>query len=338
MTLMQDETRECAKAAGRCLAQGSVFASVARRVRTLDPSLVVVCARGSSGHAGTFLRYILARDLGVVAAAAMPSIASLYARRQRMAGALFVAVSQSGRSPDLLRTAEAARDAGALCLAIVNAPDSPLAAASELVIDIDAEPERSVAATKTVIATMAASLALTSAWSGDRAMARAARNLPERLERAVALDWSVLVTALAGQDRVLAVGRGPGLAVAAEAALKLSEVAGIAGLAYSSAELSHGPRVLAGPAMPVLGFVQDDAAKAGTVGVLRELADLGVPVLAAGADGAGVTALPVLPPEHADSDLIVQLASFYIAAEAIARARGHDPDHPPGLLKVTETM
>jgi glucosamine--fructose-6-phosphate aminotransferase (isomerizing) len=97
--------------------------------------------------------------------------------------------------------------------------------------------------------------------------------------------------------------------------------------------------------MPVLGFVQDDAAKAGTLAVLRELAVLRVPVLSAGPGSpggsngpAGITALPVLPSEHPDADLITQLASFYIAAEATARARGHDPDHPPGLLKITETV
>ncbi len=209
----------------------------------------------------------------------------------------FVAVSQSGRSPDLVRTADAARAAGALCLAIVNAPESPLAAACELVIDIAAGPERSVAATKTVVAMLAASLALTAAWSGDGAMARAAQNLPERLARAVALDWSALVNALTDRDRVLTVGRGPGLAIASEAALKLSEVAGIAGLAYSSAELFHGPRVLAGPAMPVLGFVQDDVGRPGTVGCARaNWRQAGGPVLAAGADAPGLTALPSCSP------------------------------------------
>src|SRR5271156_179784 len=86
MTLMQDETRECAEAAGRCVAQRPAFETVARRIEKLDPSVVLVCARGSSGHAGTFLRSLLARDLGVVAAAAMPSIASLYGKRQRLAG------------------------------------------------------------------------------------------------------------------------------------------------------------------------------------------------------------------------------------------------------------
>lgn len=333
MTLMLDETRESAAAVARCLAQRPAFDALAARLRALDPALVMVCARGSSGHAGTFLRYLLARDLGLVAAAAMPSVASLYGRRQRLSGALFVAISQSGRSPDLLAQTEAAHAAGALCLALVNAPDSPLAAACDLVLDIAAGPERSVAATKTVIATLAASLALTAAWSGDVAMAAAAAALPERLAAAVELDWSPLAALLARVDRLLVVGRGPGLAIASEAALKLAETAGVAGLAYSSAEVSHGPRALAGPRMPVLGFVQHDAAREGTLALLADLARQ-APVLAAGGEGPG---LPVLPPRHPDADLVGMLAGFYVAAEGSARARGRDPDHPPGLLKVTET-
>ena len=338
MSLMRDETRESAAAVARCVAQRSAFEGVARRLRALDPGTVMVSARGSSGHAGTLLRYLLARDLGVVAAAAMPSVASLYGRRQRLRGALFVAVSQSGRSPDLIRQAESAREAGALCLALVNDPGSPLAAACELVIDLAAGPERSVAATKSVLASLAAALALTAAWSGDGAMAVAAQRLPQRLDAAAAMDWSPLEAVLAGTDRLFTVGRGPGLAIASEAALKLAETASITGLAYSSAELAHGPRALAGPGFPVLGFVQDDAARPGTLAILGELATLGVPVLAAGADTAGATRLPVVAPEQADADLLPMLLSFYLAVEATARARGLDPDHPPGLRKVTQTL
>lgn len=338
MSLMRDETLESAAAVARCMAQRPLFEAVAQRARALDPATVMVCARGSSGHAGTFLRYLLARDLGVVAAAAMPSVASLYGRQQRLRGALFIAISQSGRSPDLIRQAEAAREAGALCLAMVNDPASPLAAACELVIDLAAGPERSVAATKTVLASLAAGLALTAAWTGDAAMASAAQRLPDRLDAAASLDWSPLAALLGRIDRLFTVGRGPGLAIASEAALKLAETAGVTGLAYSSAELSHGPRALAGAHFPALGFVQDDAARSGTLAILGELAALGIPVLAAGAVAPEVTALPVVPAEQPDADLLPMLVSFYLAVEAAARARGLDPDKPPGLRKVTQTL
>lgn len=338
MSLMRDEAIESAQAVARCLDQPAAFATAAARLRALDPTVVMVCARGSSGHAGTFLRYLLARDLGVVAAAAMPSVASVYQRRQRLAGAAFIAISQSGRSPDLIRQTEAARAAGALTLALVNDPASPLAAACEIVLDIAAGPERSVAATKSVLASIAAGLALTAAWTGSAELAAALARLPARLAAAVALDWSPLTAELARVDRMFTVGRGPGLAIASEAALKLAETTGVAGLAYSSAELSHGPRALAGADFPVLGFVQADAGRAGTAALLADLAARGTKVLAAGLAGTGILSLPVLTPDHADADLLPPLVSFYLAAEAAATRRGRDPDRPPGLHKVTQTV
>ncbi len=338
MSLMREEAEASAAAVRACLAGQDAIAAAAARLRALDPGLVVVCARGSSGHAGTFLRYVLSRDLGVVAAASMPSVTSLYHRPQRLRGALFLAISQSGRSPDLIAATAAARAAGALTLALVNDAASPLAAACEIALDVAAGPERSVAATKTVLATLAACLALAAAWTGSDRLAAALGRLPDRLAAAVALDWSPLTAELRRVDRMFTVGRGPGLAVASEAALKLAETTGIAGLAYSSAELPHGPRALAGPDFPLLGFAQDDAGRDGTAALLADLAARGAPVLAAGIAGAGITTLPTLPPDHPDTDLLPYLVSFYLAAEAAARARGHDPDHPPGLHKVTRTV
>jgi glutamine---fructose-6-phosphate transaminase (isomerizing) len=338
MSLMAEETAEAGRAVSRLLAGREQIRAIGARLVAARPRFVVVCGRGSSGHAGTYLRYLAARHTGLVAAAAMPAIASVYARTQNMRGALFVAISQSGRSPDLLRQAEAARQGGALTLALVNDPASPLARASDLVLDLAAGPERSVAATKSVIASVAAGIALLATFTEDRALEAALARLPARLDQAVRLDWTPLAERLARTDRIFTVGRGVGLAVAKEAALKLAEVDGLAGLAYSAAELSHGPVTLAGPDFPVLAFLQEDAARGGSVAMLAELAGRGVPVLAAGAAVAGATALPALVPDHPDLDPLCLLASFYIAAEQAARARGRDPDRPPSLRKVTETL
>ena len=338
MSLMRDEAREAADAVARCLDQPAVFARIAARLRDLDPSVVMICARGSSGHAGTFLRYTLARDLGLVMADATPSIASVYGKRQRLAGAVFLAISQSGRSPDLIAQTDLARQAGALTLALVNDAASPLAQACELAIDMRAGPERSVAATKSVLTSIAAGLALSAAWTGDADLAAALQRLPARLAAAAGLDWSPLVAELVRVNRMFTVGRGPGFAIASEAALKLAETTGVAGLANSSAEMSHGPRALAGVDFPVLAFVQNDATRPGTAALLEDLAGRGTPVFAAGLDAPGLTALPVVPPEHPDTDLLPQLVSFYLAAEAASVARGQDPDRPPGLNKVTRTL
>jgi glucosamine--fructose-6-phosphate aminotransferase (isomerizing) len=331
MSLMRDETLEAPVAVARCLAQKKAFDDIGARLKKLDPPFVVVCARGSSAHAGTYLQVLLAKQLGLFAGAVMPSIASVYRRRQRLNGALFIAISQSGRSPDLLAATALAHEEGALTLAIVNDTASPLAQDCDVVLDIAAGEERSVAATKTVLATLAAGFALVNAW--EQGAARWALDaLPQRLADAAALDWSRLTETLATVPSIFTIGRGPGLGIAAEAALKLAETCGIAGLAFSAAELAHGPMALAGPRFPVLAFLQDDASRPYSEELLAKLAARGVPVLAAG------DALPVLPAQHPDADLLPQLLSFYLAAEAAARRRGVDPDHPPSLQKVTRTM
>ena len=196
MSLMRDETLEAPAAVARCLAQGKTFDAIAADLRKLDPPFVVVCARGSSSHAGTYLQVLLSKQLGLFAGAVMPSIASVYRRRQRLKGALFIAISQSGRSPDLLAATALARETGALTLAIVNDTASPLAQECDVVLDIAAGEERSVAATKTVLATLAAGIALVDAW--EPGAARPALDaLPQRLAAAAALDWSRLVDTLA---------------------------------------------------------------------------------------------------------------------------------------------
>ncbi len=332
-SLMRTETLAAPDAVARCLV-GTDFAALGARLRTLDPPFVLLSARGSSGHAGTALRYVLAQELGLVAAAGMPSIASVYGVRQKLGGALFLAVSQSGKSPDLIAEARAARASGAFTLAIVNNAASPLAAACEAVIDIHAGPERSVAATKTVLATLAAGLALIEAWSG-RLRPGLAR-LPERLRAAAGLDWSVLEALLATAQHLFIVGRGPGLGIAEEAGLKLAETCGLPALAFSAAELAHGPRALAGAAFPIVALLAEDRALAPARAMLEPLA-ASIPLLST-VDLAGATRLPSLPPDDPACDLAALLLRFYLAAEAAARSRGRDPDRPPGLAKITRTV
>ena len=322
MSLMQDETREAPDAVARCLAQSTQFATLGAELRSLDPPFAVVAARGSSAHAGTFLRALLGLRLGLVAAAAMPSLASVYGQNPRMRGALFVALSQSGRSPDLIAATHAARAGGALTLAIVNDTASPLASACDHVLDLRAGPERSVAATKTVLASLAGGLALVDAWDGQSSQTA---ELPGRIAAALALDWSPLVTLLSSHDRLFTLGRGPGLGIAQEAALKLAETCTIGAMAFSMAEIAHGPVTLGYPA---LAFLQHDETHQRS---MEFLAASGLRVIATGRD------LPTLPAANPAADLLPMLGSFYLAAEAAARARGLDPDRPRSLTKITQT-
>jgi len=335
MSLMRSETLEAPDAVARCLVQKTRFADIGARLRALDPPFVVVGARGSSGHAGTYLRSLVERALGLVTADMMPSVASVYHRELRMRGALFIAISQSGRSPDLLAATAAASNAGALTLGLVNDANSPLADECDLVVEISAGEEKSVAATKSVLATLAAALALVDAWTAANSETDA---LPQRLRDAAMLDWSPLEELLAGVVHIFTVGRGPALGIAQEAGLKLAETCGIAGLAYSAAELVHGPMALAGPDFPVFAFLQNDASRPYSEQMLASLTARGTPVLTAGGNVQGATALPMVAPLQADADLLPALLCFYLAAEAAARRRGLDPDNPPSLQKVTRTV
>jgi glucosamine--fructose-6-phosphate aminotransferase (isomerizing) len=325
---MFDEAAEAPAAVARQAAQaGPAIARVAGLLRRLSPRLIVTCARGSSDHAATFAKYLIESRTGLPTASAAPSIASLYGRRPRLEAALFVAISQSGRSPDLVATAEAARAGGAFVLALVNADNSPLGEAANEVIPLCAGPELSVAATKSYVATLAALVSLVGAWTEDEALTAAVAGLPERLERAWAFEGWSLVDLLAEAQSAYVIGRGLGLGVAQEAALKLKETSRLHAEAFSAAELRHGPLSLVGPDFPVVAFRQSDATAAGTDELLTDLGRL----------GARVLALP-LADAHPVVQPILQILSFYRAAHELSIARGLDPDRPVHLAKVTETL
>ena len=232
---------------------------------------MVLCGRGSSGHAGVHLRYLIETSLGLVVSASAPSIVTSYRKAPNVAGALFVVISQSGRSPDLVAATRAAREGGALTLALVNAPDSPVAQAAELVLPIAAGPERAVAATKTVVNSLVAGAQLVARWAEDAELEAAIRRLPDRLAAARDLDWSAWTADLAAAPASFVTGRGLGLGPIREIALKISETLRLPALAYSAAELRHGPRAAVLPATPVLALRQGDEVGAGIDALVEEL-------------------------------------------------------------------
>ena len=338
-SLMFRETAEAPAAVARLLAANAAACrALGARLRAKPPRFVVTGARGSSDSAATYAKYLIEIALGTVVASVGPSISSIYGARPRMGEALFLAVSQSGRSPDLVALAETARQDGAFTVAMINEADSPLAERCDLVLPLHAGPEKSVAATKSYIASLAGILQLVAAWSGEAVLARAVERLPDDLAAAVARDWTAPLPLLATSEHLYVAGRGPGFAAALEAAIKLKETCGLHAEAQSAAELMHGPMTLTGPHFPVLILGQRDAALPGLVDLARTLVGRGVPVLAAGAvAGEGTIALPSADDLHPFAEPIALVQSFYPLAEALAHRRGRDPDRPPHLKKVTET-
>ena len=332
------EAAEAASAVRRQHARNAAaVARLGETLRSMRPRVFITLARGSSDNAATFARYLVETQAGVLTSSASPSIASVYDAAPTMQGTVMLAISQSGRSPDLVAAATAAKEQGAYLISLVNDEDSPLFALADAALPLHVGPEKSVAATKSFIATLAAILHIVAEWAQDARILQAVAALPDLLDRAWALDWSAALPVLDHADHLYVVGRGHGFGVAQEMALKVKETCGFHAEAFSAAEVRHGPMALVGPGFPVLLIAQDDESQASVHSLAEEFATRYAPLLVAGLKDAPGTILPAL-----DADALVQpvllVQSFYRMVNELAVARGRDPDRPPTLAKVTETV
>jgi len=307
------------------------------RLRAAPPRAVVTCARGSSDHAATYARYLIEAHTHVLTSSAAPSVSSVYEAQPDLEGALFIAISQSGKSPDLLAATSNAKDSGALTVALCNTTNSPLMELVDVAVPLYAGPERSVAATKSYIASLSCIVQLLANWTDDRRLLATLPQIPEMLARAWECDWSRAVETLRGAVNLFVVARGFGLGIAQEAALKLKETCGLHAEAFSSAEVKHGPMALVRAGFPVLMFTQRDETRVGIQELSAEFASRGARVLIAGAEAAGAISLPTIA-SHPVIEPLLTIQSFYRMANELALARGLDPDCPPHLNKVTETI
>lgn len=338
-THMAREVAEIPEAAARFLDRSRIaVVAAAAALRRQNPGLVATVARGSSDHAATYLKYAIELEAGIPVASVGPSIASIYRRPLRLAGAACIGISQSGRSPDIVEMMRSAGEGGALSIAITNHADSPMAQASAHCLPLQAGEERSVAATKTFVTSVLAGLSLLAEWREDEGLRAAVAGLPAALEQAVKLDWGPLSARLSRAPSAFVLGRGPGFAVANEAALKFKETCGIHAEAYSAAEVLHGPAAIVQANFPVLALGIEDAALPQLCATAERLAAQGADVFVTGADVAGATRLPSVPGLHPIVAPLVMIAAFYAFVEGLARRRGFDPDTPPHLRKVTETV
>jgi glutamine---fructose-6-phosphate transaminase (isomerizing) len=338
-TQMYAEAAEASGAVARqILENGPIIADLAKRLIALNPQIIFTCARGSSDHAATFAKYLFETRLNIPTVSQSPSISSIYGSALlHMKGQPFILVSQSGKSPDLLMSAEAARKAGALVIAFVNDMTSPLAGLAEVVVPLYAGPEKSVAATKSYIATLAAFAHLVGLWTCDAVLRDAVKLLPETLSTAWSSDWSAGVETLADAQTMYVLGRGLTLGIAQEAALKFKETSGIHAEAFSIAEVVHGPMALVRPDFPLLVFPPLDKAAMGLAATLAQFAARDARILVAGEHQLHGIILPVEESLHPVTGPIAMVQSFYALVNALAVRRGYDPDHPPLLNKVTET-
>jgi glucosamine--fructose-6-phosphate aminotransferase (isomerizing) len=338
MSLVRSEIAQQPDVVARLLGrERPALRALAAELRRRRPRYAVVAARGSSDNAARYAQHVLGRILRLPVVLATPSLHTLYDAPPRFIDAIVLGISQSGASPDVVSVvAEGARQ-GAMTAAITNDPTSPLAAAAAHVVDLGAAEERSVAATKTYTASLAAIAAL--AAEGEATLSAEVERLPEAMAAQLARsgDLAPAVEAASGWERLTVVGRGAHYATAYEAALKVRELAGIVAEAYSPADLLHGPIATAGPGQPLLAI-----APAGpTEGSMREL------IGAARERGARVTAIghdPALGDPFLELVDVpewlgpaVAIVPAQLLAVGLAERRGVDVDAPFGLSKITMT-
>jgi glucosamine--fructose-6-phosphate aminotransferase (isomerizing) len=337
-TQMLLEARQAPTAVARQLALNEKeYGEFGALLRERPAQSILTVARGSSDHAAHFMAYLIMARTGRLVTSLPMSLITLYHSQIACDGLLSLAFSQSGQSPDLVAPTRFFSARGGCTAAFVNNPDSPLGRAAEWLFPLHAGDETSVAATKSFIAQMVAGARVVASWQQDQVLQAALAGLPEALLQAANTDWSEAVATLDKVDRLLVIGRGTGLPVALEAALKFKETCGIQAEAFSGAEIRHGPMALIDEGYPLLVFAPRGPAQAGLLALTEEMRSRGARVLLAAPEGTPGANLRLVETASIDLDPVSAIQSFYPMVEALARARGMNPDQPRSLTKITCT-
>ena len=334
---MRAEIAEQPAVLAGALARRPEISRVAAAITRRRPRFALLAARGSSDHAALYAKYLIEILLALPAGLASPSTTTLYGADPDLSDVLFLTVSQSGGSPDLVEATRAARLRGALTVAVTNTPDSPLWSSSELAVDIGAGVELAVAATKTYTASLITLYLLIDAVRGGRG--EAVSSIGELAEQALEVSVADAVGRYVGVERIVTTGRGYSSATAAEAALKLAETSYIAARAYSGADLLHGPVAAIDDSTGVIAVTSLGRGGSAMAEVVSAVRSRGASVLAVGSGASAVDAgLRISVPACAEevAPLLEVLPLQQLALE-LAVARGFDPDRPRGLSKVTRT-
>ena len=337
-SLMLEEARSAPRAVQELLGTDlETYRSLGAALRSSPPAGIVTIARGSSDHAAAYLAYLLTVRSGRLVTSLPMSLVTLYHAPLAANRLLAIAISQSGRSPDVVEPIRELRKGGATTAAILNDASSPLRSAAEWVLPLHAGLERSVAATKSFICSLVAGARLTAHWCECEDLLQGLRLLPSALEEACSLDWSGAVEPLAGSERLMVIARGLGFSIAKEAALKLKETCGIQAEAFSAAEVRHGPQALIAAGYPLFAFALRGPTQGEVLALAAEMRQRGAKVILAAPADIPERDLTLATTFSEHLDPIAAIQSFHLLAEAVSRARGRDPDRPPFLHKVTST-
>ena len=334
------EIREQPAALRRLLEQRAEFRDVAARA---PAGLVRMVAHGSSDNAASYGVYAFGLLAGRTALRDSISLTVYYAAELDFADSTVIALSQSGRTPDVLEYVMRARRAGAFTIAVTNDERSALAEAADAVIPLAAGAEHAVAATKTYLNTLAA-LALVAAELGGRGdeVADGLDWVAGALEQDLPLlerEAAAIAVPFASVGRMFAIGRGPEFATAREIALKLLETCQIAAEPLTATDLAHGPVAALDPLFPVWAVATDDETLDVVLEAAARIREAGAALIASGPAANAIPdahyRLPVPKPPMPLLAPLLSVVAGQLFAGAVARAKGLDPDRPRGLSKVT---
>ena len=317
-----------------------------------DTRQVLFIARGTSDNAAVYGSYLAQVRAGRLATLASPSVATTYRARLDLNGVLAVALSQSGRTEEIVHTMTWAADCGARTMAITNGAGSPLAAQADLAFVTEAGVEQVVPATKTFTTQLAALAVLGLGLTADAEGAATSqtpvdqnelKNVPDEIERLLAApgDLTPLIEGLAAVEGAVVSGRGYAYSAALELALKLKEACYLHAMGLSFADLLHGPIAVVDQRTPAVIMAADAGPTVeGAVALAERVTQSGAPAYGIGG-GPELAAQctyalpgPRLPEWLAPIGLII---AGQLLTEALARRLDLDPDHPRGLSKVTQT-
>ena len=321
--------------------RGNVQA-IADDLKKRDIRYMVVAARGTSDNAGRYGKYLFGSHLRLPTVMATPSLYTLYDRGPDMKNALVIGLSQSGKPEDVVSVLRAAHEQGAATLAITNYTDSPLAQASEHVIHIRAGEEKAVTASKTYNNSLGAIALLVASWLGSEDMLNTLKHVPAWMQKALELEDAIelLAAKFAPSQQLIVLGRTYTYGTAFEAAIKLKESCYLPAQAYSPADFMHGPIAVVEPDYPILMFAAEGPGLENLLEFTEGLKKWNPHIaIVSNAEHAlaladDPIAIPPMPEWATPMSMIIpaQLLSLHIAVK-----RGHDPDHPRGLTKVTIT-
>jgi glutamine---fructose-6-phosphate transaminase (isomerizing) len=324
-------------------AESAMVERIASELRRADIRYVVIAARGTSDNAGTYAKYVFAAFNHLPVALATPSLYTVYKAPPRLDSSLVIGISQSGESPDIVAVIDEARRQNAPTLAITNYAESPLARAANHVIFQHAGEEKTVAATKTYTTQLCALALLSTALAQDHTRRAELDAVPDAVAHTLGLNETA--ESAAGNWRAattcIVLGRGYNYATAFEIALKLKELAYVTADPFSSADFLHGPIAIVHDGFPVIVIAPRGQVSGDLIAVAKQLqvrgADLAIISDVPEALDLGTPlALTASLPEWLSPFIAVipgQLLAFHLT-----RAKGYDPDHPRGLMKVTKTL